>query len=80
MSNNSIRATLARALAAVAACVALNGEVMAAYDFDKAWSKVMTLNNAGLPRSVTNKVREISREAVAEGRWPDAARAFLVRE
>ena len=53
---------------------------MAAYDFDKAWNEVTQLNDKGLPRSVTNKVREISREAVAEGRWPDAARAFLVRE
>ena len=34
----------------------------------------------GLPRTVTNKVEEIVREATAAGRWPDAARAFLVRE
>ena len=76
---NHGKGKLARALAAVAAIAALNGDVMA-YNFDRAWNKVMTLNDAGLPRSVTNKVREISREAVAEGRWPDAARAFIVRE
>ncbi|MBR1587817.1 MAG: hypothetical protein IJ658_05785, partial [Kiritimatiellae bacterium] len=70
---------VARTLAVVAALVALNGEVMA-YDFEKAWKEVSELNGKGLPRSVTNKVEEISREAVAAARWPDAARAFLVRE
>jgi len=76
---NHGKGKLARAAALVAALLALNGEVMA-YDFGKAWREVSELNDKGLPRSVTNKVREISREAVAEGRWPDAARAFLVRE
>ena len=76
---NHGKGKLARAAVLVAALVALNGEAMA-YDFGKAWKEVAELNDKGLPRSVTNKVREISREAVAVGRWPDAARAFLVRE
>ena len=76
---NRVRGRIARAAAFVAALVALNGVVMA-YDFDKAWLEVSELNGKGLPRSVTNKLEEISREAVAIGRWPDAARAFLVRE
>ena len=53
---------------------------MGAYDFDKAWREVETAQRGLMPRSVTNKVEEIAREAVAAKRWPDAARAFLVRE
>ncbi|MBR4616039.1 MAG: hypothetical protein IKO55_10580, partial [Kiritimatiellae bacterium] len=53
---------------------------MAAYDFEKAWKEVATAQQKGLPRSVTNLVEEIAREATAAKRWPDAARAFLVRE
>ena len=53
---------------------------MAAYNFDNAWKEVATLDGKRLPQSVTNKVEEILREAVAAKRWPDAARAFLVRE
>ena len=53
---------------------------MAAYNFDNAWKEVATLGGKRLPQSVTNKVAEILREAVAAKRWPDAARAFLVRE
>jgi len=70
------------ALAAVALSVfaALDGGAMAGYDFDKAWKDVAELSTKGLPRSVTNKVEEIEREATKVGRWPDAARAFLVRE
>ena len=60
--------------------VALNGVSMAGYDFDKAWKDVDEAQRKGLPRTVTNKVEEIAREAVAAVRWPDAARAFLVRE
>ena len=53
---------------------------MASYDFNKAWKDVAAAQRKGLPRTVTNKVSEIVREAVAEKRWPTAARAFLVRE
>ena len=53
---------------------------MAAYNFDNAWKEVAALGGKRLPQSVTNKVEEILREAVAARRWPDAARAFLVRE
>ena len=53
---------------------------MDAYDFEKAWKEVDALSRKGLPRSVTNKVKEISHEAIAASRWPDVARAFLVRE
>ena len=53
---------------------------MGTYDFDKAWRAVTEAQRKGLPRTVTNLVEEISREAIAVSRWPDAARAFLVRE
>ena len=53
---------------------------MGAYDFEKAWKEVSEAQRKGLPRTVTNKVEEIEREATAAQRWPDAARAFLVRE
>ena len=53
---------------------------MGEYNFDMAWKEVAEAQRKGLPRTVTNKVEEIEREAVALERWPDAARAFLVRE
>ena len=59
---------------------ALNGVAMGTYDFDKAWTEVVEAQRKDLPRTVTNKVEEIAREATAAKRWPDAARAFLVRE
>ena len=70
------------ALAAVALSVfvALGGGAMSGYDFDKAWKEVRSAQMKNLPRTVTNKVEEIEREATKAERWPDAARAFLVRE
>ena len=65
---------------AFAALAAMTGVAMGDYDFDSAWKKVDEAAGKGLPRSVTNIVAEIEREAVAAERWPDAARAFLVRE
>lgn len=53
---------------------------MGAYDFEKAWEEVSEAQRKNLPRTVTNKVEEIEREATKAERWPDAARAFLVRE
>ena len=67
-------------LVAVAAFVALNGVTMGGYDFEKAWKDVEAAQRKNLPRTVTNKVDEIEREATKAERWPDAARAFLVRE
>ena len=64
------------ALAALGATTAAAG----GFDFDKAWKQVDEAADKDLPRSVTNLVAEIEREAVAAGRWPDAARAFLARE
>ena len=58
----------------------ITGSAMADYDFKKAWKDVEEAQMKDLPRTVTNKVDEIQSEAVKEGRWPDAARAFLVRE
>ena len=75
----SFEKMIARAIAAVSAA-ALGGGAMAGYDFDKAWSEVYRAQLKALPRSVTNKVEEIEREATKVERWPDAARAFLVRE
>ena len=66
--------------AAMAAAVALNGVAMADYSFEKAWTKVDEARRKNLSRTVTNIVVEIEREAVAAQRWPDAARAFLLRE
>ena len=68
------------AVAILAASVTLKGVVMGAYNFAKAWKAVDEAQCEGLPRTVTNKVEEIAREAIAAARWPDAARAFLVRE
>ena len=75
-----LRKGIARLAAAAVAVLALNGGAMASYDFNKAWKDVAAAQGKGLPRTVTNKVSEIVREAVAEKRWPTAARAFLVRE
>ena len=68
-----------RACMAFAVSVALNGAAMS-YDFDKAWKAVSVAQSKGLPRTVTNQVEEIFREAVSAARWPDAARAFRLRE
>ena len=80
MKEISVRRGIARIAAALVAAVALNGVAMGAYDFEKAWKEVSEAQRKGLPRTVTNKVEEIEREATAAQRWPDAARAFLVRE
>lgn len=66
--------------AAFAVAVVLNGVAMAEYDFASAWKDVEIAQRKELPRTVTNKVDEIEREAIAVARWPDAARAFLLRE
>ena len=65
---------------AFAALAAFEGAAMESYDFDKAWKAVDEAQRKGLPRTVTNKVEEIEREAVAAARWPEAVRAFLARE
>lgn len=66
---------LSFALAALATTAAAGG-----FDFDKAWRQVDEAARKDLPRTVTNLVAEIEREAVAAERWPDAARAFLACE
>ncbi|MBQ2624261.1 MAG: hypothetical protein IJG18_04120 [Kiritimatiellae bacterium] len=76
----SVRRGIARIVAALVAAVALKGAAMAEYDFEKAWKDVEAAQRKNLPRTVTNKVEEIERGATKAGRWPDAARAFLVRE
>ena len=80
MKEISVRSGIARIVAALVAAVALNGVAMGAYDFEKAWKEVSEAQRKNLPRTVTNKVEEIEREATVAQRWPDAARAFLVRE
>ena len=65
---------------AAVALAATSGFAMENFDFDAAWKKVDEAAGKDLPRTVTNLVAEIEREAVAAERWPDAARAFLVRE
>ena len=69
-------------LVAVAFAVAVvqKGFAMEAYDFEQAWKDVAEAQRKGLPRTVTNKLEEIGREAAVAARWPEAARAFLVRE
>ena len=68
------------AVAIFAASVTLKGAVMGAYNFAKAWKAVDEAQSEGLPRTVTNKVEEIAREAIAAARWPDAARAFYKKD
>jgi len=80
MKEISVRMGIARIVAALVAAVALKGAAMAEYDFEKAWKDVEAAQRNNLPRTVTNKVEEIEREATKAARWPDAARAFLVRE
>ena len=65
---------------AMVALAATTGFAMDNFDFDAAWKKVDEAAGKDLPRTVTNLVAEIEREAVAAERWPDAARAFLARE
>ena len=65
---------------AFAMAVVQKGFAVEAYDFEQAWKDVAAARDKGLPRTVTNKVEEIGREAVAAARWPEAARAFLLRE
>lgn len=80
MKEISVRRGIARIVAALVAAVALKGAAMAEYDFEKAWKDVEAAQRKNLPRTVTNKVEEIEREATKAEHWPDAARAFLVRE
>ena len=80
MKIREVRSNIARVIAAVAAFAALKGSAMAEYDFEKAWNDVEAAQMKNLPRTVTNKLDEIVREATEAMRWPDAARAFLVRE
>ena len=80
MKEISVRRGIARIVAALVAAVALKGAAMAEYDFEKAWKDVEAAQRKNLPRTVTNIVEEIEREATKAGRWPDAVRAFLVRE
>jgi len=74
------RKSIALALAAVAISATLNGAAMTEYDFEKAWNDINEAQRKRLPRTVTNKLEEIAREAAAAQRWPDAAQAFLARE
>ena len=80
MKTISARKGIVRIAVAFAAAVALNGAAMGEYDFEKAWKDVREAQMKGLPRTVTNLVEEIEREATKSERWPDAARAFLARE
>ena len=80
MKYRELSRSVAQAIVAAATFAALNGGLMAGYDFEKAWKDVENAQMKNLPRTVTNKVEEIEREATKAGRWPDAARAFLVRE
>ena len=80
MKETFAKRSVALFAAAFVAVVVLNGAAMGIYDFEKAWNDVEAAQRKNLPRTVTNKVEEIEREATKAGRWPDAARAFLVRE
>ena len=80
MKETFAKRSVALFAAAFVAVVALNGSAMGEYDFEKVWEEVSEAQRKGLPRTVTNKVEEIEREATKAARWPDAARAFLVRE
>ncbi len=75
------RISFARWIAGAAvALAATTGFAMENFDFEKAWKKVDEAARKDLPRTVTNLVAQIEHEAVAAERWPEAARAFLVRE
>ena len=74
-----IRRIVAQTMAAAAAFIALCSAAAANYDFDKAWKEVNTFNSYNFPRSITNKLDEILREALAAKRWPHYAHAFIAR-
>ncbi|MBQ6923768.1 MAG: hypothetical protein IJQ73_03925, partial [Kiritimatiellae bacterium] len=80
MAKISLPKGFSRIVSVCASFFAFGGTAVAAYDFDAAWKEVDEACGKGLPRTVTNKVEEIQREAIKVKRWPDAARAFLVRE
>lgn len=48
-----------------------------AFDFEKAWKEVRAAERKALPRTVTNLLAQISTEAIAAKRWPDAAQALM---
>ena len=53
---------------AFAVAVAQKGLAMENYDFEQAWKDVAEAQRKGLPRTVTNKLDEIGREAAAAAR------------
>lgn len=57
----------------------IKSNVMAEFDFEKAWKKVGALEKQDRPRSLSKAVSRIEREGMAAKRWPDAARAFICR-
>ena len=79
MKNLSFRNGIARTLVALAALLALNGGLMAGYDFDQAWEDVRAAERKCLPRTVTNLVAEIDPEELRKAceENPDAS-AVLV--
>ena len=62
----------------VITCSCLGGVVAdTAFDFEKAWKEVRAAERKALPRTVTNLLAQISTEAIAAKRWPDAAQALM---
>ena len=66
---------------ALAVALVTVGNVMAeeSFDFKNAWKRCDEAVRKELPRTETNILAEIEREAVAVKRWPDAYRAFVRR-
>ena len=68
-------------LVLLAAALITSGAVFSAdaFDFDDAWKRCCEAIEGSQPRSATNVLAEIEREAIAAKRWPFAVKAFALR-
>ena len=81
-TESGIRAVCAVVAVAFTVANAIGDTAMckkSSFDFKRAWDEVNEAAEKRLPRTVTNLLVNIEKEAVAASRWPCAARAFMQR-
>ena len=66
-------------LSAMAALTSAAWVMAAEFDYTSAWRDYQTAVEKQQPRTATNVLERIEREALASKRWPDAVRAFVYR-